>query len=86
MNRTSGEVGDLFAPTPKTDTPTLLKEKAVFSFEAFKKEHPDVYKRIRKERQDAFEGFKTASNYKQLLENSVQAYCEQWFKSGMKDE
>lgn len=80
MNRT-GEVGDLFAPTPKMDTPAPMKEKAVFSFDAFKKQHPDVYKRIRKERQDAFEGFKTASNYKQLLENSVQAYCEQWYKA-----
>jgi plasmid replication initiation protein len=80
MNRV-GEGGDLFTPSPKTDTPTPQKEKSVFSFDSFKKEFPDMYKRIRKERQDAFEGFKTASNYKQLLENSVQAYCEQWFKA-----
>ncbi len=85
MNR-AGEGGDLFTPTPKMDTPApppvaVPKEKAVFSFDSFKKEFPDVYKRIRKERQDAFEGFKTASNYKQLLENSVQAYCEQWYKA-----
>ncbi len=88
MNR-GGEGGDLFSPSekpPVAQQQSAPKEKAVFNFETFKKEHADVYKRIRKERQDAFEGFKTASNYKQLLENSVQAYCEQWYKSGVRDE
>jgi plasmid replication initiation protein len=83
MNR-GGEGGDLFSPSekpPVAQQQAAPKEKAVFSFEMFKKQHADVYKRIRKERQDAFEGFKTASNYKQLLENSVQAYCEQWYKA-----
>jgi len=74
-----GEGADLFTQDKKSEA--TLKEKAVFNFETFKKEHADVYKRIRKERQAGFESFKTASNYKQLLENSVQAYCEQWFKA-----
>lgn len=78
MNRV-GETGDLFAPPQKPEP--VLKVKVAFDFEAFKKEFPEIFKRIRKERQTAFEEFKTASNYKQLLENSVQAYCEQWFKS-----
>ena len=79
-----GEGADLFTPTQKPEAPTpvaIPKEKVVFNFDSFKKEHPDVYKRINKERKDAFENFRTASNYKQLLENSVQAYCEQWFKA-----
>ncbi len=77
MNRV-GEVADLFTP-PKKQEPQP-KPKQGFDFDHFKKAHADVYKRIRKERQAAFENFKTASNYKQLLENSVQAYCEQWFR------
>ena len=78
MNRV-GEGANLFTESSKPEA--APKEKAVFSFEVFKKEHPDIYKRIHKERKDAFENFTTASNYKQLLENSVQAYCEQWFKA-----
>lgn len=74
-----GEGADLFTQDKKIEA--IAKEKAVFNFETFKKEHADVYKRIHKERKDAFENFTTASNYKQLLENSVQAYCEQWFKA-----
>jgi hypothetical protein len=74
-----GEGADLFTPEKK-QAAQAPKEKAVFNFSTFKKEHADVYKRLRQERQDAFENFRTASNYKQLLENSVQAYCEQWFK------
>lgn len=74
-----GEGADLFTPTSKPET--TAKEKAIFNFETFKKEHADVYKRIHRERKEAFENFITASNYKQLLENSVQAYCEQWYKA-----
>jgi plasmid replication initiation protein len=73
-----GEGADLFTQDKKLEP--APKTKQVFNFENFKKQHPDVYKRIRTERRDAFESLKTASNYKQLLENSVQAYCEQWFK------
>jgi hypothetical protein len=67
--------GDLFNQKPEPEKIIKL----AFDFLRFKKEHAAVYKRIRKERQAAFEHLKTASNYKQLLENSVQAYCEQWF-------
>lgn len=83
MNRV-GEMADLFTPSKKQEPAT--KNKPVFDFELFKKDHPDVHRRLRKERQAAFENFRTASNYVQLLENSVQAYCEQWFKTGMRDE
>ena len=78
MNRV-GEAANLFTP-PEKQEPAAKPPKQGFDFEHFKKAHPDIYKRIRKERQEAFENFKTASNYKQLLENSVQAYCEQWYR------
>ncbi|MEL7020652.1 MAG: replication initiation protein [Bacteroidota bacterium] len=50
-----------------------------FSYTVFKKEHPKVYRRIRAERRAAFVEFKSASNYRRLLENSVKAFCEQWY-------
>lgn len=77
MNK-DGKVGDLFSQTKKTEPSG--KSKPFFDFELFKKEYPDIYKNIRKERQAAFEPLKSASNYKLLLENSVQAYCEKWYK------
>lgn len=76
MNRV-GEVVDLFTEKEKE----AAVPKAVFDFDVFKKENAAVYRRIRKERRAAFEPLKTASNYRQLLENSVQAYCEQWFRA-----
>lgn len=77
-----GDLGDLF--TTSDDTMEMPTEKMEFHFDTFKKEHTDIYKRIQKERQAAFEGFRTASNYKQLLDNSVQAYCEQWYRANAK--
>ncbi|MCB0521955.1 MAG: replication initiation protein [Lewinellaceae bacterium] len=81
MNRV-GEMADLFSPAKKDAA--APKPKAGFDFEQFKKEFPHIHKSIRKERQAAFENFTTASNYKQLLENSVQAYCEQWYRNQSK--
>jgi plasmid replication initiation protein len=69
-----GEVSDLFSQPKKNIS------KPPFDFESFKKEHQSAYKQIFKERKEAFTNFKTASNYKQLLENSVLAYCEKWYK------
>ena len=73
-NNRVGEVADLFSQKEEPAAPV------VFEFEKFKKQHPDIYKRISRERKAAFEPLKTASNYKQLLDNSVQAYCEQWLR------
>lgn len=75
MNRV-GEA-DLFSQAEKKGGD--LPKKEVFDMEKFKVAHPRVYARIRKERQAAFEPLNNASNYDQLLANSVQAYCEQWF-------
>ncbi|MFQ5446314.1 MAG: replication initiation protein, partial [Saprospiraceae bacterium] len=68
--------GDLFNQKPQPEKIMKL----AFDYARFKKDHASIYKRIRKERRAAFEHLKTASNYKQLLENSVQAYCEKWFQ------
>ncbi len=76
MNRV-GEVADLFSQKEES----VKMATPVFDFAIFKKEHAAVFKRIHRERKVAFEPLKTASNYKQLLENSVQAYCEQWLYS-----
>lgn len=72
-----GGASNLFDQDKKAET--LLKSKSAFDFELFKRKNPEVYKSICKERQAAFEPLKRASNYKLLLENSVQAYCEKWF-------
>ncbi|MEK7254470.1 MAG: hypothetical protein AAB316_06985, partial [Bacteroidota bacterium] len=73
------EGADLFSQQKAASPPSA--PKPVFDFEQFKKTQPDTYKRIRKERQAAFSELKGATNFKQLLENSVEAYCEQWFKA-----
>ena len=73
MNRV-GEVTNLFSEKEKPKAPV------VFDFEEFKKQHNDIYQKVRRERRAAFDNLKTASNYKQLLDNSVQAYCEQWLR------
>lgn len=75
MNRV-GDM-DLFTqPDKKTEE---VPEKAVFEMEKFMVNHPRIYARIKKEREAAFGQLRNASNYDQLLLNSVQAYCEQWF-------
>ncbi|MEZ4953172.1 MAG: replication initiation protein [Saprospiraceae bacterium] len=68
------ETTNLFSQKEKPAAPVM------FDFEVFKKEHNDIYQKVRRERRAAFENLKTASNYKQLLDNSVQAYCEQWLR------
>ncbi|MEO1259376.1 MAG: replication initiation protein [Bacteroidota bacterium] len=73
LSRVGEVTSDLFTQ-PEPPTPP-----AAFDFAAFKKQHNSIYLKIRKERRAAFQHLKNASNYKQLLENSVQAYCEQWF-------
>ncbi len=82
MNRV-GEVADLFSQKEKEKEKEKDEKIPIppFDFAAFKKQHSSVYKRIHRERKEAFEPLKSASNYTQLLDNSVQAYCEQWLNS-----
>jgi plasmid replication initiation protein len=51
-----------------------------FDLNVFRKEYPKVYQRILKERLDALSELKEASNFDELLQSSVAAYCEQWGK------
>lgn len=53
---------------------------AGFNLNAFRNEHPKVYQRILKERLAALSDLKEASNFDELLQSSVAAYCEQWKK------
>ena len=76
MNRV-GEVVDLFSHQKKEEK--AESEAPAFDFAVFKKSHQSIYRKIRKERQAAFMHLKDASNYEQLLTNSVQAYCEKWY-------
>ncbi|MFK7934753.1 MAG: replication initiation protein [Saprospiraceae bacterium] len=60
-----------------------VKVRSPFSYTSFKKEHAVIYRQIRADRRAAFVDFKTASNYRQLLENSVKAFCEKWYNEQM---
>lgn len=71
-------VGDTFKAEEILHS-TEKKAKPRFDYKAFKKQWPSVYKKIRRERRAAFLPFKEANNYRQLLENSIQAYCEKWY-------
>ena len=81
-NPTSSHLARIAEPVALPSQPKQPKTapKPKFDFELFKKESPDTYKQIRKERSTAFANLKSAANYKQMLENSIQAYCEQWYK------
>lgn len=81
--------------TAKTSSPTERKPRRInaelfdlaqevqirkpFVYPQFKKEHATIYRQIRADRRAAFVDFKSASNYRQLLENSVKAFCEKWY-------
>jgi len=61
-----------------------IRSKKAFDFEQFKLDYAAEYKRISKERMQAFQAFKDIPNYKIQLENSIKSYCEQWFKGQYK--
>lgn len=64
---------ELFDLTEEIDFPKP------FIYKNFKKEHATIYRQIRADRRAAFVDFKSAPNYRQMLENSVKAFCEQWY-------
>ena len=57
-----------------------IRLKKTFDMEQFKIDYPTEYQRICQERIKAFQAFIDIPNYKIQLENSIQGYCEQWFK------
>ncbi len=67
--------------TPNTQHANRVGEKLLpFNPENFKKEHPSVYQQISEERYQAFAEFKDLPNFSQMLKNSVDAHCEQWWR------
>lgn len=55
-----------------------------FTLSHFRKQHPKIYRRILQERVEALADLKESSNFDQLLQSSVTAYCEQWWKQQRK--
>ncbi|NRB51939.1 MAG: replication initiation protein [Saprospiraceae bacterium] len=51
-----------------------------FNLSHFRKQHPKIYRKILQERVEALADLKESSNFDQLLQSSVTAYCEQWWK------
>jgi hypothetical protein len=66
------EEPELFIPEEKPEG---------FNLNAFRKKHPKKYQQILKERLEALSELKDASNFDELLQSSVEAYCEQWERS-----
>lgn len=52
-----------------------------FDLNAFRKKHPKKYQQILKERLEALSDLRDASNFDELLQSSVEAYCERWERS-----
>lgn len=72
------------APTPNLfSSPSNRIIRTPFNYTQFKKSHVAVYQQIRADRRAAFIELKSASNYRQLLENSVKAFCEKWYQDNV---
>lgn len=51
-----------------------------FDLNAFRQKHPKKYQEILKERLEALHDLRNTSNFDELLQSSVEAYCERWEK------
>lgn len=54
------------------------KKQEGFDLNAFRKKHPKKYQEILKERLEALHDLRDTSNFDELLQSSVEAYCERW--------
>jgi hypothetical protein len=61
-----------------------MGQKGTFDYAAFQRDHPSVFHQIIAERTAAFETFKQLPNYQQLLEGSIIAHSESWWKASIK--
>ena len=57
-----------------------IGQKGTFDYEAFKRDYPSVFQQIKAERTAAFVTFQQFPNYQQLLEGSIIAHSESWWK------
>lgn len=70
--------------TTTTEEPELFVAESKpegFDLNAFRKKHPKKYQQILKERLEALSDLRDASNFDELLQSSVEAYCERWERS-----
>jgi hypothetical protein len=56
-------------------------KQGTFDYAAFQREYPSVFQQITAERTAAFSTFREMPNYNQLLEGSVIAHSESWWKN-----
>jgi hypothetical protein len=56
-------------------------QKGTFDYAAFQREYPSVFQQITAERTAAFSTFRQMPNYVQLLEGSIVAHSESWWKN-----
>jgi Initiator Replication protein len=61
-------------------TPNEVGQGSGFNIEQFKKTHAEMFKQISMERTVAFENFREAPNYTQLLKNSIASHCQEWWQ------
>jgi hypothetical protein len=58
-----------------------IGQKGTFDYAAFKRDYPSVFQQIAAERTAAFVTFQQFPNYQQLLEGSIIAHSESWWKN-----
>ena len=63
-----------------------IGQKGTFDFLQFQKDTPSVFQQIKAERTTAFDAFKDSPNYKQMVEGSVIAHCENYWKMNINKE
>lgn len=72
--------GNTIESSKKSSAPKIGDKLHPFDIENFKKEYPSVYQEIADERHLAFADFKELPNFSQMLSNSIESHCEQWWR------
>ena len=58
-----------------------IGKQGTFDYTAFQREYPSVFQQITAERTAAFSTFREMPNYNQLLDGSIIAHSESWWKN-----
>jgi hypothetical protein len=61
-----------------------IGQKVTFDYAAFQRDYPSVFQQITAERTAAFATFLGLPNYRQMLEGSIIAHSESWWKASLK--
>ena len=70
--------------SPNSLNISRIGQKVTFDYAAFQRDYPSVFQQITAERTAAFATFLALPNYRQLLESSVIAHSESWWKQSLK--